>query len=358
MKLPINSIKHMQIAMGNLCNQHCSFCYQEDRSSAKNINDLIWKDKLLPIYNSLNTVTIIGGEPTIMKNAWECLNFLSSNYSQILFKTISNGINFNSQWRDIFLERGEKVIFSINAASKATFDQIIYNGNWKRTIANIEGVLQNRIGSSLQVHASYVVTAANVHEITDFIRMMKSMGVDKCIFVRDFVKGFDISSNSAYIIDGIEAARDLSIEVYGLEEMFGSYLSNTITMNCDQNRKEAPMCSLPWNSIDITQDGFVSFCCSAYLPIGNLYENGICEIWNSTIAEDMRDAISKGNYRMCKQNCTFDPNPRRFYLAAGKTRAIYWEHLYLMRRYIAKILHDPIGGSTAMIRKAMSRINK
>ena len=107
-KLSLDKIAHLQIAMGNQCNQHCIFCYQEDRSTKSKIDDKIWKYKLSSVYPYLESVTILGGEPTIMNNVKELTFLIYNKYSNIKLQTISNGRFFDDTGDHYLLRGGRK----------------------------------------------------------------------------------------------------------------------------------------------------------------------------------------------------------------------------------------------------------
>jgi MoaA/NifB/PqqE/SkfB family radical SAM enzyme len=344
--LEVSKIKHLQIAMGNQCNQECSFCYQEDRSAKSVIDEVIWKERLNKVYDNLETITIIGGEPTIMKNCSELIQLIYNKYPSILLKTITNGINFNDLWCDVFLSRGDKVIFSINAATSNTYNKIIKNGNFEKSVNNMAALIEkrNKIKSPLKIHASYVVTQENKNEILNFVKLCLGLGVDKCFFIMDFVKPIIVDDEFGREVDEICKlidTNDVKMEVDGLLALLNR--DNKV------DRPNIPMCSIPWHSIDITRDGFVSFCCAAWLPIGNLLTQDIETIWNSKTAIKMRNQILSGNYSMCKKDCNIDSNPAN--------HNYFYQH-YLLQRELIKIMHNPKERIEIIYKKLTKKLSK
>ncbi|HUL36022.1 MAG TPA: radical SAM protein [Candidatus Eisenbacteria bacterium] len=69
-------------------------------------------------------------------------------------------------------------------------------------------------------------------------------------------------------------------------------------------------CTAPWETMEITswgpkieQTGDVYFCCPAYMPVvtGNARELRAEEIWNSTVAQEVRKSIHDGSFRYCSR---------------------------------------------------------
>ncbi len=66
-------------------------------------------------------------------------------------------------------------------------------------------------------------------------------------------------------------------------------------------------CSKPWEHFEVVRDGSVFMCCPGWLPvpIGNLKNNSVMDIWNSEMAQEIRAAILDGSFRFCsKVHCS------------------------------------------------------
>lgn len=87
----IDKLKNLRIVTNFNCNQKCNYCYQCRYD--KNYMDL---DNLRYIFNQLDlekqqfeSVTIMGGEPTLNWNLWEIINFIKD-------KEITNNLNLDT----------------------------------------------------------------------------------------------------------------------------------------------------------------------------------------------------------------------------------------------------------------------
>jgi len=60
-------------------------------------------------------------------------------------------------------------------------------------------------------------------------------------------------------------------------------------------------CPKPFDNMAIDADGSVRVCCGDWLPtpIGNVRENSLSALWNSTVAQDIRASILDGTFRYC-----------------------------------------------------------
>lgn len=314
--VPKDKVQHMQIVMGYQCNQKCIFCYQEDQSANNKINPVIWKKHLKPIYENLKSVTIIGGEPTVMSDAEGFMTMLYENYPAIRFETITNGFNFRGIWQDVFIERGANVTFSLHAATSDTYSQITRNGKWDRVVENIKAfsLRRNANASSVKMKAIFVIVEENMHEIVEFIHLCNQLSMDECSFNLDF-RNDNLKNNMFYkemLLKAVEESNKIDdLKIYGLQECLSLIGEKVDVKQSDGGTtyyKE--ICPIPWNSIHVAPDGFVSVCCSSWLFLGNINNDPIDKLWNNRVAIRMRKCISNKNYSMCKNSCSINVNPR------------------------------------------------
>jgi len=76
-------------------------------------------------------------------------------------------------------------------------------------------------------------------------------------------------------------------------------------------------CHVPYNNIEIHQNGDVYTCCPAwnnYYKIGNIFEHSIEEIWNGKEIIALREKIIHGDYSLCNKDTCFIYKNKEFYL--------------------------------------------
>jgi len=338
----LSSIKHMQIAMGNQCNQKCVFCYQEHLSARDNVTEALWKGKLRPVYDYLDDIVIIGGEPTIMQNVKDMVEFLRPFDIKISF--ITNGKKFDGYWQDVFVERGRKVTFSANAATEETHRVVCKGGDFEALVDSTKALLAKRTPGTLEVVLSYVITKENYSEIVQMVELSADLGVDRAVFVRDFSRGLTgLEREIIPLLEkALQLADDRSFPCVGLVEMLFDLtgrpeLVEQLRTTADRNLTYySKRCMAPWNSLYVEKDGWVSFCCAAWLPMGHLDRDSLEEILNSRVARQMRKRISRDDYSMCKRDCTVHVGPK-----LSKPRPLAAK-CYFLARHLRKLKHDPV----------------
>jgi len=75
------------------------------------------------------------------------------------------------------------VYVSLDAAAKATFEELRRGGDWERTRANVELIAAlRRAGEIEEMAILFVVQERNLQEMTEFVRWGKRLGCDRILF--------------------------------------------------------------------------------------------------------------------------------------------------------------------------------
>jgi len=80
---------------------------------------------------------------------------------------------------------------------------------------------------------------------------------------------------------------------------------NIIPLEKDPLSIKNKFCPLPFDTLVLGEGGNVYLCCPEYLPvvIGNAYHQSLEEIWNSSVAKEVRRSIIRGNFNFCLPEC-------------------------------------------------------
>lgn len=164
-----------------------------------------------------------------------------------------------------------RIRFSLDAATPETYARIRVGGDYRRTIANIETLLQARAaaGSPLPlVGVNFVKMAANIHEADAFAAYWRDRA-DFIVF-QDFMTP-DIEGD----YDALDVAdRPAAAEVF--------------------------RCAQPWQRLYIRGNGDVTPCCAmfgSYLKLGNIHDASLHALWSGNAAKALRRLHAEGRYR-------------------------------------------------------------
>jgi radical SAM protein with 4Fe4S-binding SPASM domain len=151
-----------------------------------------------------------------------------------------------------------------------------------------------------------VISKANLHEVTDFVRLAHDLRVDVAFFqmleltaIEDregqLIAGIPYQEFKEALEEGEAVARRIGIRtnlarlLADLPDYWHKY---------DASAMSSKMCILPWFSAYITADGSVRPCC-AFAPVtmdmgGSVFDKAFEDIWNSEKYQRFRQAHRVG----------------------------------------------------------------
>lgn len=340
-----NGIQRLHMFMGWQCNVRCAMCYQTDFSDRFNMPSEIYRDALKICWPRLKRVKIHGGEPTVMKNCIDLVEILT-HYENLKFSISTNGILLSKFWKESLLSNGEAINFSINAARKETYNQIVKYGNYERVLGNIESLVaaRNAGKNSLAITISTVVLENNIFELDELIHLAHKLGVDGVKFGTDNYLTFNGKSERSRIHRAIDAAFEAAARTGLMVEGLGA-LGRGYEMSLDDKKLPQELlassmprqvCPIPFKSLAVDADGTIRPCCNTWIKAGNLKHESIESIIHGKVLMKYRSKLSRGDYSWCIPNCLDNPRP-------SKTA--------IMRKYVSYLRDDPVRFLTKVRRK-------
>ena len=213
-------------------------------------------------------------EPFLDPNLEDYIRFAADHgFIDIMLNT--NGTLLSEERTRKFLKSGAtRLRFSLDAATKETYEKVRLGGKYETTMKNIERFLEikKQEGFDLPVvGVNFCKTKFNEHEEEAFIEKW----IDKVDFfvIQDFQPP-DLDTNYSEFLPSKSVFRE-NIQESGY--------------NCQQ----------PWQRVLVRSSGEVCPCCAFFskeLSLGNLKDHTIHELWNSKEMHDLRDMHKRGNY--------------------------------------------------------------
>ena len=279
--------QYLQIETVSVCNARCTMCLTSDckRDEAFMSDELFTKiaDELAEHAEGIQRVTVqAAGEPLLDKKLEPRIRLLKDKKLRfVAFAT--NGALMDEERAVSVLDSGvDEVSFSVDGATRHTYEKIRVGLNFDRVIANIERFLQLRDAGGADVAVRIRMTAqkANETELDQFATFWRQrLGRDDSVYA----KVIHTWGNSQK-----------------LEELPDGY---------DYDRLNAGPCGSPWSSLVVFSDGRVPMCCCDYnasLCLGNAKSQSIMEMWRGKTINKVRLAHSvrgRKAMKMCA-NCT------------------------------------------------------
>jgi radical SAM protein with 4Fe4S-binding SPASM domain len=154
--------------------------------------------------------------------------------------------------------------FSIDGATKETFEDIRVNGNFEKVIECLEVVHRindGRPNSRIFLNIDAVISMVNFHEIP--------------LFFQEFGRYLWVEYMNFWLINGLSPDDTYFFKTFPFPNLI---------------RHSAP-CHQPFDSMHFTYDGLATMCCRDYngdLTVGDIHEKTYDELWNSAEAEAIR----------------------------------------------------------------------
>lgn len=279
--------KNMLVELSNLCNHKCFFC--ANQKMTRKIGTM--NEKLL--YKILNEAFDLGtrevgfytvGEPFISKNLSEYVYEAKKIGYEYVYIT-TNGTLATPERSKSVIEAGiDSIKFSINAGTKETYRRIHGKDDFDRVIENLKFISNYREinKKKFKIYVSFVVTKQNQNEKTIVEQFFGDM-VDDIIFS-------NVRNQVGYMNE---------------EMKFLSVGKNEYEIN-------SPPCPLPFESLYVTYEGYLTICCSDiqnYLTVADLNINSLHDAWFSDKFQEIREKHLEDNLNgtLC-YNCLFYKN--------------------------------------------------
>lgn len=295
----LRAIRALHVILTLRCNYRCQFCFQPNFHD--DLPEVVWKEKLLPLYPELTELVVHGGEPTVAPAFVEFCDLVRSVNTGADFSLFTNGFRFQGYWPELILTRGGFVNFSVNAASRTMYEAVNRKDNFDAVVDTVRRFRETvrDTGSPARVDLSFVITRANVTELADFVQLGADLGAHRVRFFTDLGQLPDVSPRTQELLGLAYAARDRvpAMAVWGLEVFEGRLFGRPVA----DEHLESTGCSRTLDSLYVSVNGDVSFC--AFLegkPIGNLVTGELDQVWNSPAALAQRRAQLDGEWTYCR----------------------------------------------------------
>jgi len=302
---------YLDIEPNNTCNFSCPHCQVPHWSKEKIYLSKEDFTRIIDQFPNLLQIKLQGmGEPLLNKDLIDMLEIGEARDIDMYF--ISNGSIMNDEIIERLLRlRRTRITFSIDGATRETFEEIRKGGNFERVTENIARLTSARgKASKPEITCWTVVTRKNVDELADIVRLARRLALDK-ITIQTFLTDWGKDSMREFT----DALR-VKDETSRLEEAIASAIrtAKEIGMDIDINYKDylskKHKCEWPWMSAFIASNGDVVPCCiiadSDTVNMGNVFKEDFKEIWNSKDYQRLREMIGAHRLPDFCRNCYID----------------------------------------------------
>lgn len=252
----------VQLEVTNACNHKCIFCpnkhharpakmmdYNFARRVINECSELLGKNKKICFH--------MNGEPLLYRRLPELISWSKDKGYEYIFLTTNGSLATPQLLTDIFEAGLDSIKFSINAGTKDTYNKIHGANDFEKAMSALKFAAQWKTKNpNFKVFVSCVGVKDNYDEL-EILKEQVSSLVDEVVFYYPCTYAGQESVENLYC-----DLSDLDIKTFSI-------------------RHSVP-CSVLWNSINVTAEGYLSICCSEAdnrLVIENLNNMSVKEAW-------------------------------------------------------------------------------
>lgn len=182
--------RHLAVLYDRTCNLSCPSCRTSVLSATPQEREefkLILERVVRPALPSLKVLEFAGGEVLASAHLRNVLDAIDRKQNPDLrVALVTNGTLFDRRaWDRLSNVHGivRSVYVSLDATTKATFEELRRGGAWEETIANVEFISSLRKQGAIEEFAIlFVVQSRNFREMADFVRLGQRLGCDRVMF--------------------------------------------------------------------------------------------------------------------------------------------------------------------------------
>jgi radical SAM protein with 4Fe4S-binding SPASM domain len=303
----------MAVEPGNVCNFKCRHCQVSHRNARPVQLSVDGFQHIIGQLPQLLRLKLQGmGEPLLVRGFLSMLE--AGEKRGIAMRFITNGsLCDEAVARRLARLDRTRVVVSMDGASSEVFEQIRTGSSFGQVTENVRRLVAQRGGRAMpRIELRTLVTAQNVRELPDIVRLSKELGIDALTF-EQFVTNWGKSEMDEYVSTVRVAEDSPELDVHldratQLAKELGVHLRVARAAGLYSRRHQ---CCSPWTEAFIDAAGDVVPCSvvadSKTIQMGNVFDRSFSEIWNSKVYQDLRDRIRRHDLPSFCRNCYSDP---------------------------------------------------
>ncbi len=286
-KIP-NSPNIHCIESTNKCNLNCIMCPRKDMTRKIGFMDFgVFKNIINECKDHMDFIYLHNmGESLFHPKLIEMIDYCWENGLRTGISTNATILNERMS-RKILDSKLDKIFFSIDGVTKETYERIRKNADFKRTIDNIITFIKLKEMNHQKKPTTYIkiiLMEETKEEISKFYKIWRDHKLD---FVE--IKYFNSWAGQ------LKETENLSKP------------EHRISYHIRRSKERQP-CKWFWHNLVVLWDGTVVPCCRDYdakIPLGNIVNTGLKEIWNCKKIMELRQEQIKLNFNngLC-DDCT------------------------------------------------------
>ena len=279
---PLMMPVHLTIEPTNLCNARCPVC-ETGNGSMERTGGMLDERLYRHLIDEVGPTTAIlmfyfMGEPFLHRQSYDMIRYARSK--DMYVETCTNGDYADA--KGIVYSDVNEVSFQIGGMTAETHRVYRVRSDLDRVRKNLYDLLDERRkhpASNVQINVGFIVMRHNEHQVPDFLRWAKEIGVDRANVIDPCVR--TVSQGHEML------PTDRKYWFYDEEAFERGVLRPKVVPSNE--------CTWIWNSTTINWDGTVVPCCRdphGKHVFGNAFERPLRQIWNDEPIKRFRRRIA------------------------------------------------------------------
>lgn len=300
---------YIEIEVTTRCNLKCTMCehtYWDEKPQDMSFENFKY---IVDQFPKLKWIGLTGiGEGFLNKDFIKMLGYVKS---KSIYSEIYDTFFFIDEKKSKeLIEMGfDRLIMSIDAATKKTYEKIRVGSNFDKVIGNVKGVIQ--LKKELNAHYPeimfhYIISKYNIEEMLPFIDLVDSLRANE-----------DVAITFSAILHPFKEIKNMVVDipkelVKNVEEKSKSK-GIKLGWNKDVLEKLPISRCTEWTMPFFHVDGTVVSCCASNEnnlrvyqhehSLGNIFKKDFKMIWNGEKYRSLRDMIHEGKIPNICRNC-------------------------------------------------------
>jgi len=339
--------KWIQLQLTESCNLKCTICYERNSVAYKKkqfVLDFTRTKEIIDECSSFHPhYELFGGEPLMYPHLKELLEYINKKNSKVTIPT--NGTLLAKKAQTLLGNSVEKVWVSLDGPQEINNRQRGIN-SYQAAERGILALYEHRLKAQLEyprIGVHCVVTADNYTYLEEMVNnpelfqyvddfsfeLQKYLTPDKYkeyidllneekpVIEANYAKGY-IQDVKMFAFINAEALHSSLTNIkatcqkndkgfYTNPDKLDSFdIKNYFSANWDNMKTHHKSCIFPFTYSEISAKGDVTLCHSFYDDVlGNIYQQGLLDIWNNQRANSLRKSIRKKLLPICYACCSF-----------------------------------------------------
>lgn len=335
------------------CNLRCSMCYEWGDTGAYHARGAPAELPLELVMRSVRECLparpffeFFGGEPLLYTGIWDVIDLIRGAGCELAFPTNATLVEEHAER---LVRQGPTQLWISMDGPPAINDQQRGRGVFARVIRGFEALAraQHAAGENLpELGVTYVVTPLNHRHIAEFflevidLSRLAAVSIELQSYITEVqhrayaeiarlefgvtdtpcaqaylrdpssFAGMDVEAISRQMMQVREACAARGMRFYSQPRSLSvADLTHYLGAAWERMSERRHRCGVPWSQVEISARGDVSTCHSFYdIPIGNIHEQGLAEIWRGEKAARVRAYLRKNLFPICTACCRYYTN--------------------------------------------------